>query len=293
MTEEMKKEIPDLVTEEIGEEFEVFFTKADNNNGTEREVVSVIPKESAKDSGNHIGMVFAINPVEGMEIKGMAREITKVCRECYGGEQMSETFSGLDKDKILAKVEYQVINGERNEKSLMEMPHERLLDLAAIYRVVLSRDEESKLSFIATHSFCKMYKISKEELSAAAKRNMELQGFCIQTAEELLANIAGVPKERFPNLIPMYIIHTQYGDNGAAALLFNSLFEKLSKEADNDLYVLPSSIDEIIVMPVDQKGMGELRNIVESINSSEVPDDLILSDNVYRYCRRTGQLMIV
>ena len=138
-----------------------------------------------------------------------------------------------------------------------------------------------------------MYKISKEELSAAAKRNMELQGFCIQTAEELLANIAGVPKERFPNLIPMYIIHTQYGDNGAAALLFNSLFEKLSKEADNDLYVLPSSIDEIIVMPVDQKGMGELRNIVESINSSEVPDDLILSDNVYRYCRRTGQLMIV
>lgn len=91
----------------------------------------------------------------------------------------------------------------------------------------------------------------------------------------------------------MHIIHTQYGDNGAAALLFNSLFEKLSREAENDLYVLPSSIDEIIVMPVDQKGMEELRNTVESINSSEVPDDRILSDNVYRYCRRTGQLMIV
>ena len=258
-----EKKILDLVTEEIGEEFEVFFSKADNNNGTEQEVVSVIPKESAKDSGNHIGMVFAINPVEGMEIKDMAWEIAKVCRECYWRELMSETFSGLDKDKILAKVEYQVINGERNEKSLMEMPHERLLDLAAIYRVVLSRDEESKLSFIATHSFCKMYKISEEELPAAAKRNMELQRFHIQTAEEMLANITGAPKERFPNLIPMHIIHTQYGDNGAAALLFNSLFEKLSREADNDLYVLPSSIDEIIVMPVDQKGMEELRNIVE------------------------------
>lgn len=196
--EEIKKEILDLVTEEIGEEFEVFFTKADNNNGTEREVVSVIPRESAKNSGNHIGMVFA----------KCIRSVRKNCPPRQNG-------------------------------------------------IWNSRD------------------------------------FRIQTAEEMLANITGEPKEQFPNLIPMHIIHTQYGDNGAAALLFNSLFEKLSREAENDLYVLPSSIDEIIVMPVDQKGMEELRNAVESINSSEVPDDRILSDNVYRYCRRTGQLMIV
>ena len=38
MMEETKKEIINAVKEELGTEFEVFFTKADNNNGTEREI---------------------------------------------------------------------------------------------------------------------------------------------------------------------------------------------------------------------------------------------------------------
>ena len=47
------------------------------------------------------------------------------------GEEF-EVFSELNKQKILAKVEYQVINAEKNRIRLGEMPHEKLLDLAVV-----------------------------------------------------------------------------------------------------------------------------------------------------------------
>ena len=44
--EETKKEIMDVVKEELGAEFEVFFTQTSQNNGTEQKSITVIPKDN-------------------------------------------------------------------------------------------------------------------------------------------------------------------------------------------------------------------------------------------------------
>ena len=46
--------------------------------------------------------------------------------------------------------------------------------------------------------------------------------------------------------------------------------------------------------PVPDNGMDkdELRAIVRMINSREVPEDEVLSENVYRYCRKEKRLVI-
>ncbi len=110
--------------------------------------------------------------------------------------------------------------------------------------------------------------------------------------EELLTEILGMPKEGLKGLIPMYMISNQNQHNGAAAMLCGRLFETLAVKLETDLYVLPSSIDEIIVIPVIGHDTAELKNIVESINDREVPENMVLSDNVYRCSRETGQLAI-
>lgn len=146
--------------------------------------MAVIPR------GHKTGPIFCIKinfraiPVEETGIKGMAQKIADVCRSCYESNQGPEFFARLDKKEILEKVEYQVINAEKNRTRLMEMPHERLLDLATIYRMVLSEDEECKIHFAVTYSFCKMYEISGEELAAAAKQNMESREFYSREGNE-------------------------------------------------------------------------------------------------------------
>ena len=66
----------------------------------------------------------------------------------------------------------------------MEMPHERLLDLAAIYRLILSEEGGCKIHFAVTYSFCKMYEISGEELAVAAKQNMKSREFYSREGNE-------------------------------------------------------------------------------------------------------------
>ena len=64
-------------------------------------------------------------------------------------------------------------------------------------------------------------------------------------------------------------------------MLCGSLFEALSGKLENDLYILPASVDEIIVIPVGRHEASELRSLVEFINSHEPPENMVLSDNVY------------
>ena len=184
MTEESKKKLINEVREELGVKFEVFFSPIDQHSGTEQKSMTVIPR------GHKTGPIFCIEinfraiPVEETGIKGMARKIADVCKGCYESNQGPEFFARLDKKEILAKVEYQVINAEKNRTRLMEMPHERLLDLAAIYRLILSEEGGCKIHFSVTYSFCKMYEISGEELAVAAKQNMKSREFYSREGNE-------------------------------------------------------------------------------------------------------------
>ena len=62
---------------------------------------------------------------------------------------------------------------------------------------------------------------------------------------------------------------------------------------DSDLYILPSSIHELIILKADDMGYG-YREIVQEINrdKSLVSDKDYLSDNVYYYDRLEGKLSI-
>ena len=71
------------------------------------------------------------------------------------------------------------------------------------------------------------------------------------------------------------------------------IFVDLSEKMGCDLYVLPSSIHEIIVVPaVSQCNEDELRDMVRDVNRSSVSNEDFLSDTLYRYNRGTAQLQI-
>ncbi|MCI9560664.1 MAG: hypothetical protein HFG52_15935 [Lachnospiraceae bacterium] len=243
MMEETKKEIINAVKEELGTEFEVFFTQTSQNNGAEQKSITVIPKGNIRGAGVRIELQFKDDLAEETGIKDMDRKLVDDYMGYHGREPISGLTAGLDKRTILMKVEYQMINAEKNKARLTEMPHERLLDLAAIYRVVLSEDAERKISFEVTHSFCEAYKISEEELDYAARQNMETQGFRAQTMEEFLSGLIGVPKEMVEGGIPLYIIRNRYGNNGAAAMFCSRLFGILAGKLESDLCILPCSVD--------------------------------------------------
>lgn len=59
-----------------------------------------------------------------------------------------------------------------------------------------------------------------------------------------------------------------------------------------DFYILPSSIHELLAVPVSTAEIEELRQMVKEVNDNEVAPEEILGYEVYRYNRETGEVEV-
>ena len=89
----------------------------------------------------------------------------------------------------------------------------------------------------------------------------------------------------------LYILRNTEESHGAATLLYPGVLQALAENSGADLFILPSSIHEVLVMKVDGEiNAGELQYIVMDINRHMVEPEEVLSDQVYRYDRESQSL---
>ena len=164
------------------------------------------------------------------------------------------------------------------------MPHICILDLAAVYYCILSQEDGYHIGLFINNELCQHFGIQPEELDAAARQNTEAAGF---TAREC-CRLLGLPEGILP--WRMYAITNQQEQYGASALLYEECFRSLADQEDGDLYILPSSIHELIAVPVVTGDLTGLQDIVREINCTKdvISPDEVLSNNVYRYSRDGG-----
>ena len=76
----------------------------------------------------------------------------------------------------------------------------------------------------------------------------------------------------------MLVVTNRSGLYGAYALLDDGVL----RERGEKFYILPSSIHELIVIPIQNtESVSNLRELVKAVNSSNVPLEEWLSENVY------------
>ena len=82
----------------------------------------------------------------------------------------------------------------------------------------------------------------------------------------------------------MFVITNSSKIDGAAAMLSDSTMQAAYERIGENFYIAPSSRHEILAIPESAIERPEdLKEIVESVNSTEVSKSDYLSDNVYRY----------
>lgn len=67
----------------------------------------------------------------------------------------------------------------------------------------------------------------------------------------------------------------------------------MSDKLGTDLYVLPSSVHEVIVISTQAGEPDDLQEMVQEINNSEVAPEERLSDSVYKFDSKVKELSIV
>ncbi len=210
-------------------------------------------------------------------------------------------------DTVKTMVLPKLINKEMNEDYLKDVPHFEFLDLAVSFYVIVENETFGAGSIAISNSNLEEWNITKEEMLEEALKNYDrLLGCTVEKIESVLLKMLkerGVGKdEDFPyltekdglfNALPMYVVSNRKRTLGAASLLDKKKLKMISKEFSSSLYILPSSIHELIFIPsnvVDD--IDYLKSMVSEVNKTEVSKSEFLSNSVYYYDAEKSALSV-
>lgn len=203
--------------------------------------------------------------------------------------------------KDVDRIVFNVVNTARNTEMLKNIPSRSFLDLSVIYRMVVSSDSNSTSSFVITNNYAEMMGLTEDDLfQYAAENTMRIYPPVVQTAQSVLMELlknGGIPDDIIEVMLgntqpDMWVVTNTKKINGSSLILYRNELDKLAMRLGSDLYILPSSIHELIAVPSDIGDPQELRMMVAAANGNEVPKEELLSDNVYYYDRKTGKVRI-
>lgn len=176
---------------------------------------------------------------------------------------------------------------EENKEMLQQIPHKQIENLAITYHIMVKVGEEGMSSAMVTNNIMKEFGLTPEQLDEDALKNApDLLPARVDSMQNVMSELMDVDMESMgmQNTPSMVIVTNSFGINGASALFYPGVMEKVGEMLHGNYYVLPSSIHEVIAVPVSYgSNYRHLENMVSEINEMTVAPEDRLSNNVYRY----------
>lgn len=280
--DEFNELVRSKLSEICGNEFSVTVYEAVKNNSVSHKGVSI--KENTGSIAPTIYLEeFYTDYCDGRDIEDIVNEILRIYSENRLGPGIeAERFSDFEwvKDRVFFKV----VNKERNTALLGQVPFSLTLDLAVICGVYMGNYKNSFSSVLIRNEHLKMWHTDESEIRKLAKVNTpHIMPYEVWSMHDLLKSM-GMPQGECSPEVPMYVLTNKDRVNGAGVMLYDGLLRKEAENLGSDLYILPSSVHELIVVPKSE-GMdpGELRAMISDVNDTQVEKEEILSYSLYEY----------
>lgn len=91
---------------------------------------------------------------------------------------------------------------------------------------------------------------------------------------------------------PMYVLTNKNLWFGASMVLNKKMMEEISSKMDDDILMIPSSIHEWILVPLNSIETEEVDRAINFVNQTTVKGEEILSDHKYVYKRELKKIKI-
>lgn len=181
---------------------------------------------------------------------------------------------------------FDVVGSDRNADMLEKVPHTDKENISMVYRLQLDSTENGAATVLITNAMMEQFGVTMEQLHADAMENaQEIRPADFRTMAAVMAEMMGMPEEMMADMAPpMYVATNQDKVQGAAVMFYPDFMDQAAKELGGDIFILPSSVHEVLILPDDgNMNAQELKEMVTSINASEVSPEDRLTDSVYHY----------
>lgn len=225
----------------------------------------------------------------GESIKGIASDLAETIKEAYSNHPEFDTDS-LTVENARDHITLSVINTEKNQELLSKTPNYSIGDVSVIPRWQISEDA----SFVVSNDIASSMGLTPEEVLSIGQQNINKTEFSVKTMRETLLEMFskdGMDADMADLLMPpgegdeMIILSTEDKFQGAKGILSKDALKTVSEKfGGKNFFVLPSSIHEVICVP-DNGTLtpAALRDMVKSVNATELDPRDFLSNNIFKF----------
>lgn len=298
--EKMRK----AMTEVLGDGYEVKLQEVQKNNGVRLQGLLILTQTQ------NISPTIYLKPFweayeGGVTLADLVKRILQIYREDTPGESVDMSFF-RDFEKVKDRICYRLIDAKQNKELLEKIPHIPFLDLAICFYYAYEGEALGSGTILIYHTHMNLWQTGITDLMRLAQVNtprlfpwecnsMETVIRELFAQEENTENVLGEEEQQqFIAEVPMGILSNRQRIYGAACILYPRVLEELAGKANANLYILPSSIHEVILLPDTQNEEPlQLKSMIYEVNRTQLEPEEVLSDSLYYFERLEKNIRII
>ena len=210
-----------------------------------------------------------------------------------GAPEMNIADMFNDFEKVKDKILPRVINIHTNKDYIQNKVYKHIkgTDMVITYNVTVGSDETGIASVAITKELAKYWKVKQTDIIDIAMNNLKKEAFTLQSLSEFgMRLMFGFKAKNYKiedlkdkDLIANgLILSNKSGAFGAMHILNKDLLTEISKVA-GEIYILPSSVHEVILLPKEPAKLERLRDLVKQTNEEQVAEKDRLTDSVLEF----------
>lgn len=204
-----------------------------------------------------------------------------------------------------------LIQFEKNQRLLQDVPYQTYLDMAAVCEIAI-QSEKLNGTALVHHAHLQLWKLTEDTLFQIAWDNTRSDRlpilkpvdypliFLEETSIEpgapqsLHAVLQNWRVRMLNSFNPLFVLTNQQNLHGAACILYPDVLRTLADAMESDLYLIPSSIHEMMISSArDTTISALLTDILQEVNRELVLSTEVLGSHIYHYERLTHLLRCV
>ena len=282
--EEFKESFREQLKNTLGDSIEIQEQNCLKNNDLQVEMLT------CKEEGKNLTPRIRTREFYDLYRQQGMKTAVEVATEILGDRRKVDIHKVIEPWEVMKSgVNVEVINYKWNQDRLKKekIIYEKILDLAIIFTVDLREDEDLKMTI--TFGLLEQWKITKDELISVAYENFAKAEYAIISCKNVMEQLVGLRLES-----ELWVLVNRSRLRGASGMLRGDLLQDMANKKESDLLILPSSVDEVLLLAWDDiPDMELVKKSVKNTNKYFVDEEDKLSDHVYVFRRKTGELEIL
>lgn len=292
--EKFREDVLTHISRTLGSDVTVTIHKVIKTNDVELFGLNIMDKGSNICPTIYLDNYFSHYKYCEMTFDEIIEEILDIYKHHRNPEHFDISFFE-DFEKVKDRIAYKLINTKQNQKLLEDTPSVKFLDLSIVFYYYFDSTACGSASILIKNDHINMWNVDIDTLFSTAKANTpKLFPHTLENIMEILAGTRFSPEEikcLIDSEPPMYVLSNTLRFHGSISLLYEGVLKEFADRIGRNLYILPSSVHEIILVPTDDAtDIKNFTDMVIEVNAHEVPKEERLSNHAYYYNRKEDKI---